>query len=83
MAHKKGAGSTKNGRNSNSKRLGVKKFGGEKAKAGNILIRQRGMKFKPGLNVGCGKDFTLFALTEGTIKFDYQEGKQKRINIIV
>jgi len=83
MAHKKGAGSTKNGRDSNSKRLGVKKFGGEKAKAGNILIRQRGMKFKPGLNVGCGKDFTLFALTEGTIKFDYQEGKQKRINIIV
>jgi|TARA_B110000908_G_C10261915_1_gene459957 large subunit ribosomal protein L27 len=83
MAHKKGAGSTKNGRDSNSKRLGVKKFGGEKAKAGNILIRQRGMKFKPGLNVGCGKDFTLFALTEGTIKFDYQEGKQKRINVIV
>jgi len=83
MAHKKGAGSTKNGRYSNSKRLGVKKFGGEKAKAGNILIRQRGMKFKPGLNVGCGKDFTLFALTEGTIKFDYQEGKQKRINVIV
>nr|YP_010208326.1 ribosomal protein L27 [Pseudo-nitzschia multistriata]UBA15339.1 ribosomal protein L27 [Pseudo-nitzschia multistriata] len=83
MAHKKGAGSTKNGRDSNSKRLGVKKFGGEKVKAGNILIRQRGMKFKPGLNVGCGKDFTLFALTEGTIKFDYQEGKQKRINIIV
>ena len=83
MAHKKGAGSTKNGRDSNAKRLGVKKFGGEKVKAGNILIRQRGMKFKPGLNVGCGKDFTLYALTEGTIKFDYQEGKQKRINIIV
>ena len=83
MAHKKGAGSTKNGRDSNAKRLGVKKFGGEKVKAGNILIRQRGMKFKPGLNVGCGKDFTLFALTEETIKFDYQEGKQKRINIIV
>ena len=83
MAHKKGAGSTKNGRDSNSKRLGVKKFGGEKAKAGNILIRQRGMKFKPGLNVGCGKDFTLFALKEGTITFDYQEGRKKRINIIV
>ena len=74
MAHKKGAGSTKNGRDSNAKRLGVKKFGGETVKAGNILIRQRGMKFKPGLNVGCGKDFTLFALTEGTVKFDYQEG---------
>ena len=83
MAHKKGAGSTKNGRDSNAKRLGVKKFGGETVKAGNILIRQRGMKFKPGLNVGCGKDFTLFALTEGTVKFDYQEGRKKRINIIV
>jgi large subunit ribosomal protein L27 len=82
MAHKKGAGSTKNGRDSNSKRLGVKKFGGEKVQAGNILIRQKGMKFKPGYNVGCGKDFTLFALTEGTVKFDYQNGKQKRINII-
>jgi len=83
MAHKKGAGSTKNGRDSNAKRLGVKKFGGEKAIAGNILIRQRGMKFKPGLNVGCGKDFTLFALKEGIVKFDYYEGKKKRINIIV
>ena len=83
MAHKKGAGSTKNGRDSNAKRLGVKKFGGEKVRAGNILIRQRGMKFKPGVNVGCGKDFTLFALTEGTIKFDYKTGNQKRINVIV
>ena len=83
MAHKKGAGSTKNGRDSNPKRLGVKKFGGEKVHAGNILIRQKGMKFKPGYNVGCGKDFTLFALTEGTVKFDYQDGKHKRINIVV
>nr|YP_009497145.1 ribosomal protein L27 [Psammoneis obaidii]AWT39858.1 ribosomal protein L27 [Psammoneis obaidii] len=83
MAHKKGAGSTKNGRDSNSKRLGVKKFGGEKVRAGNILIRQKGMKFKPGYNVGCGKDFTLFALTDGTVNFDYQDGKYKRINIIV
>ena len=83
MAHKKGAGSTKNGRDSNAKRLGVKKFGGEKVQAGNILVRQRGMKFKPGANVGCGKDFTLFALRAGTINFDYKEGKQKRINIIV
>ena len=82
MAHKKGAGSTKNGRDSNAKRLGVKKFGGQTVKAGNIIIRQRGMKVKPGLNVGCGKDFTLFALTDGTIKFDYKEGKQKRINVI-
>ena len=83
MAQKKGAGSTKNGRDSNAQRLGVKKFGGEKVKAGNILIRQRGMKFKPGLNVGCGKDFTLYAITDGIIKFDSKDGKQKRINIIV
>jgi large subunit ribosomal protein L27 len=83
MAHKKGAGSTKNGRDSNAKRLGVKRFGGEQVRAGNILVRQRGMKFKPGINVGCGKDFTLFALTDGIIKFDYKEGKQKCINVIV
>jgi len=83
MAHKKGAGSTKNGRDSNAKRLGVKKFGGETARAGNILIRQRGMSFKPGQNVGYGKDFTLFALVDGTVKFDYQDSKHKRVNIIV
>ena len=83
MAHKKGAGSTKNGRDSNAKRLGVKRFGGETVRAGNILIRQRGMKFKPGLNVRSGKDFTLFALTNGTVKFDHKDGKYKRINIIV
>ena len=82
MAHKKGAGSTKNGRDSNAKRLGVKKFGGEKVRAGNILIRQRGLKFKPGANVGCGKDFTLFALIDGTIKFDHYDGTQKRVNVI-
>ena len=61
----------------------MKRFGGEKVRAGNILIRQRGMKFKPGSNVGCGKDFTLFALTDGTIQFDYREGNQKRINVII
>ena len=83
MAHKKGAGSTKNGRDSNAKRLGVKKFGGENVQAGNILVRQRGMNCKPGLNVGYGKDFTLFALIDGTVKFDYKNGKHKRINIIV
>ena len=82
MAHKKGAGSTKNGRDSNAKRLGVKRFGGEKVRAGNILVRQKGTKFKPGSNVGCGKDFTLFALIDGVVKFDYENGKQ-RINIIV
>ncbi len=82
MAHKKGAGSTKNGRDSNAKRLGVKRFGGEKVRAGNILIRQRGMKFKPGLNVGCGKDFTLFALTDGTVEFSIKDTRKKCINIV-
>jgi large subunit ribosomal protein L27 len=83
MAHKKGAGSTKNGRDSNAQRLGVKKFGGEVVKAGNILIRQRGMRFKPGSNVGCGKDYTLFALKDGILKFDYKDGTHKRVNIII
>ena len=82
MAHKKGAGSTKNGRDSNAKRLGIKKFGGETVMAGNILVRQRGMKFKPGRNVGYGKDFTLFALTDGIVKFDYKNKNYKQINII-
>ena len=82
MAHKKGAGSTKNGRDSNAKRLGVKKFGGQTVKAGNILIRQRGMKVKPGINVGCGKDFTLFALTDGIVKLDHKDSSHKRVNII-
>ena len=69
MAHKKSGGSAKNGRDSNSKRLGVKKFGGEKINAGSIILRQRGTKFNPGKNVGMGKDNTLFALTEGSVKF--------------
>lgn len=83
MAHKKGAGSTKNGRDSNAKRLGVKRFGNQIVRAGNILVRQRGMKFKPGLNVGCGKDFTLFALSDGVVKFDFKNKNYKRINIII
>jgi large subunit ribosomal protein L27 len=83
MAHKKGAGSTKNGRDSNAKRLGVKKFGGQTVKAGNILIRQRGMKFKPGQNVGYGKDFTLFALVDGIVKYDHKDKTHKRINIVI
>lgn len=83
MAHKKGAGSTKNGRDSNSKRLGVKKFGGEIVKAGNIILRQRGMKVKPGENVGWGKDYTLFALHNGTVKFDYLDSRSKRVNVII
>ena len=69
MAHKKGQGSSRNGRDSESKRLGVKKFGGQSVIAGNILIRQRGTKFHPGDNVGMGKDHTLFALSEGQVKF--------------
>lgn len=70
MAHKKGQGTSKNGRDSNSKRLGIKKFGGEHVIAGNIIVRQRGTKFHPGTNVGCGRDHTLFALAEGQVKFD-------------
>jgi large subunit ribosomal protein L27 len=79
MAHKKGQGSVKNGRDSVSKRLGVKKFGGQSVLAGNILIRQRGRKFLPGRNVGLGRDFTLFALESGTVEFD-RGGR--RINIV-
>lgn len=80
MAHKKGAGSTKNGRDSNAKRLGIKCFGGESVVAGNILIRQRGMKFYPGINVGCGKDFTLFALKNGKVNYKYKN-KKKIVNV--
>ena len=83
MAHKKGAGSTKNGRDSNAQRLGVKKFGGQVVKAGSIIVRQRGMNFKPGLKIGCGRDFTLFALKEGIVKFDHKDSTHKRVNIIV
>ncbi len=76
MAHKKAGGSSRNGRDSHSKRLGVKKFGGEVAIAGNILVRQRGTKFYPGVNVGIGKDHTLFALTDGRVRF--HDGKLGR-----
>jgi large subunit ribosomal protein L27 len=78
MAHKKGQGSVKNGRDSVSKRLGVKKFGSEVVVAGNIIIRQRGTKFLPGRNVGLGRDYTIFALIDGTVKFD-REGR--RVNV--
>lgn len=81
MAHKKGVGSTKNGRDSESKRLGVKKFGGQVVKAGNILIRQRGTKYHPGQNVGRGGDDTLFALTDGVVQFTNYR-KSKKINIV-
>jgi len=78
MAHKKGQGSVKNGRDSHSKRLGVKKFGGEHVIPGNIIIRQRGTKWHPGKNVGLGRDYTIFALTEGHVFFD-REGR--RVNV--
>lgn len=78
MAHKKGQGSVKNGRDSRSKRLGVKRFGNEIVIAGNILIRQRGTKWIPGRNVGLGKDHTIFALVDGTVRFD-QDGR--RVNV--
>jgi large subunit ribosomal protein L27 len=80
MAHKKGQGSTRNGRDSNPQYRGVKKFGGQAVIAGNILVRQCGTKWRPGKNVGMGRDYTLFALTDGTVYFD-QEGR--RINIQV
>nr|YP_009684574.1 ribosomal protein L27 [Pseudopedinella elastica]QDR24660.1 ribosomal protein L27 [Pseudopedinella elastica] len=82
MAHKKGAGSTKNGRDSNSNRLGVKIYGGASALAGNIIVRQRGLKFKPGSNIGVGKDFTLFALKTGTVEFQPISRSITKINII-
>ena len=78
MAHKKGQGSSRNGRDSNGQRRGVKRFGGEAVVAGNILIRQCGTKWHPGRNVGCGRDYTLYALTDGTVVFDQ---KGRRINI--
>jgi len=82
MAHKKAGGSTRNGRDSNSKRLGVKLFGGQAVRAGNILVRQRGTQFHPGRNVGMGKDHTLFALIDGCIKFT-PKGFKDRIFISV
>ena len=79
MAHKKGQGSSRNGRDSNAQRRGLKKFGGQRVRAGNILVRQLGNKFHPGANVGQGKDYTLFALVDGVVQFD-REGR--RINIV-
>jgi large subunit ribosomal protein L27 len=82
MAHKKGGGSSRNGRDSNSQRLGVKRFGGETVTAGSIIVRQRGTRFAPGTNVGIGSDDTLFALSNGTIQFQ-KIGKSKRIVSII
>lgn len=82
MAHKKGVGSTDNGRDSNSKRLGVKIFGGQSARAGNIIVRQRGTKFHPGLNVGIGKDHTIYALIDGTVTFKKRRMNRTFINVL-
>ena len=81
MAHKKGGGSSRNGRDSNSKRRGVKKFGGEEVISGNILVRQKGTKFYPGENVGMGRDFTLFATADGFVKFEHITRDKKRISV--
>ena len=82
MAHKKGAGSSRNGRDSHSKRLGEKLFGGQTAKAGNIIVRQRGTKHNPGNNVGLGKDHTLFALTDGEVEFKRKRDNKTYVSII-
>ncbi len=83
MAHKKAGGSTNNGRDSESKRLGVKRFGGQQVLAGNILVRQRGTRFHPGDNVGCGKDHTLFATAEGVVKFEVKGPKNRKYISVV
>jgi large subunit ribosomal protein L27 len=81
MAHKKGGGSSRNGRDSAGQRLGVKKFGGERVRSGNILVRQHGTKFHPGVNVGIGKDYTLFATIDGFVKFEHIDRDKKRISV--
>jgi len=82
MAHKKGVGSSKNGRESASKRLGVKIFGGQSCKAGNIIVRQRGTEFHPGTNMGMGKDHTLFALVDGTVNFKVTREDKRVVSVI-
>ncbi|NDV84065.1 50S ribosomal protein L27 [Bacteroides sp. 51] len=82
MAHKKGVGSSKNGRESASKRLGVKIFGGETCKAGNIIVRQRGTEFHPGENMGMGRDHTLFALVDGTVSFKKGKNDKRSVSIV-
>ncbi|MGB9731804.1 MULTISPECIES: 50S ribosomal protein L27 [Calditerrivibrio] len=81
MAHKKAGGSTRNGRDSHSKRLGVKRSDGQVVVAGNIIVRQRGTQFKPGKNVGCGKDYTLFALVDGKVKFEDKGSRGKFVSV--
>ena len=81
MAHKKGSGSTRNGRDSNSKRLGVKEYGGQYVLAGSILVRQRGTKFKPGTNVGIGRDYTIYSLIDGKVKFEISGKSEKKLSV--
>ena len=81
MAHKKGGGASRNGRDSNAQRLGVKRYAGEQVLSGNILVRQHGTRIKPGLNVGVGSDFTLFATSDGTVVYDLVQGR-KRVNVL-
>jgi large subunit ribosomal protein L27 len=81
MAHKKGGGSTHCGRDSNSKRLGVKRFGGQAVHAGTIIVRQRGTQIHPGTNVGCGRDYTLFATIDGVVKFEPHAKNKKRVSV--
>jgi large subunit ribosomal protein L27 len=81
MAHKKGGGSSRNGRDSHSKRLGIKKYGGEAVVAGNIIVRQRGTRVKPGENVGVGRDYTLFATADGFVRYEYVRGGRKRVSV--
>jgi len=81
MAHKKAGGSSRNGRDSNSQRLGVKRFSGQMVKAGNILVRQCGTKIHPGANVGLGKDYTLFALVDGIVKFEQKDKVRKQVSV--
>ncbi|HOV92066.1 MAG TPA: 50S ribosomal protein L27 [Candidatus Kapabacteria bacterium] len=82
MAHKKGGGSSKNGRDSNPQYRGVKKFGGEEVRAGNIIIRQVGTKYHPGKNVGIGKDYTIFSLIDGTVEFSRLDKERKKVSVI-
>lgn len=81
MAHKKAGGSSHNGRDSNAKRLGVKKYGGERVTGGSILVRQRGTKIRPGTNVGLGRDFTLFAMIDGEVKYEWATKDKRRVSV--
>ncbi|MDE0720744.1 MAG: 50S ribosomal protein L27 [Dehalococcoidia bacterium] len=81
MAHKKAGGSTSNGRDSNSKRLGVKRYGGERVTSGSIIVRQRGTRIKPGTNVGLGRDYTIFAVIDGEVKFEWAAKGRRRVSV--